>query len=76
MTAQTSDKIKNKKESKMDQKKLDRINELARKQKVEGLTEEEKEEQKLLRRAYIDSVKNNIKAQMGNPEEYKKDKGN
>ncbi len=55
---------------------IDRINFLARKSREEGLTEEEKEEQKLLRRAYIDSVKNNIKAQMGNPEEYKKDKGN
>ena len=37
----------------MEQAKLDRINELARKQKTEGLTPEEKAEQKTLREAYI-----------------------
>ena len=37
----------------MEQKKLDRINELARKSKVEELTEEEKLEQKALREEYI-----------------------
>ena len=37
----------------MDQKKLDRINELARKAKIEELTEEEKLEQKALREEYI-----------------------
>ena len=42
----------------MEQKKIDRINELARKSKTEaGLTEEEKAEQAVLRREYIDSVK-------------------
>ena len=41
----------------MDQKGIDRINELARKAKTpEGLTEWEKEERAVLRRAYIDSV--------------------
>ncbi len=37
----------------MEQKKLDRINELARKSKVEPLTDEEKAEQKALRDEYI-----------------------
>lgn len=39
------------------QEQINRINELARKSKAEGLTEEEKQEQAVLRRAYIDSVK-------------------
>ena len=37
----------------MDQKKLDRINELAKKAKTEELTPEEKAEQKKLREEYI-----------------------
>ena len=37
----------------MDDKMIARINELARKQKKEGLTPEEREEQKELRAAYI-----------------------
>lgn len=43
-----------------------RINELARKAKAEGLTEEEKAEQAKLRRAYIDSVVGNLRAQLDN----------
>lgn len=43
-----------------------RINELARKAKTEGLTEEEKTEQAKLRRAYIDSVVGNLRAQLDN----------
>lgn len=39
------------------QEQINRINELARKSKAEGLTEEEKAEQAVLRRAYIDAVK-------------------
>ncbi len=41
-----------------------RINELYHKSKKEGLTPEEAEEQKKLRREYIDSVKNNLKSQL------------
>lgn len=41
----------------MDQKKIDRINELARKSKAQGLSEEEKAEQKELRREYIEAYK-------------------
>lgn len=46
---------------------VDRINELARKSRTpEGLTEEEKKEQAILRRAYIDSVVGNLKVQLDN----------
>lgn len=50
----------------MEQKKIDRINELARKQKTEGLTEEEKKEQYVLRREYIDSFKRSLVGQLEN----------
>ena len=43
---------------------VDRINELARKDSTEGLTDEEKAEQAALRRAYIDSVKDNLRAHL------------
>ena len=55
---------------------IKRINELAKKQREVGLTEEEKEEQKILRRAYIDSVKASIVGQLGNPEDYNKGEKN
>ncbi len=45
---------------------IDRINELAQKSKKEGLTEEEALEQQLLRRAYVDAFKANLKAQLDN----------
>ena len=41
-----------------------RINELARKAKAEGLTEEETIERDKLRRIYIDSVVSNLKGQL------------
>lgn len=50
----------------MEQKKIDRINELARKMKAEGLTEEEKAEQTVLRREYIDSFKRSLTGQLDN----------
>lgn len=50
----------------MEQKKIDRINELARKQKAEGLTEEEKKEQFALRREYIEAYKKSLIAQLDN----------
>lgn len=37
----------------MDKQLIDRINELARKQKIEGLTKTEQEEQKELRQRYL-----------------------
>ena len=48
----------------MKQEQIDRINELARKAKAAGLTEEEEREQAVLRRAYIDSVLGNLKGQL------------
>ena len=48
------------------QKKIERINQLARKSKQEGLTPLEKEEQKKLRAEYIASVRMNLKAQLDN----------
>ena len=51
---------------------VDRINFLAKKSREEGLTEEEKVEQAKLRREYIDSIKANIRASLGKPEDYKK----
>lgn len=50
----------------MEQKKIDRINELARKQKAQGLTEEEKQEQYVLRREYIESFKRSLVGQLEN----------
>jgi uncharacterized protein YnzC (UPF0291/DUF896 family) len=50
----------------MEQKKIDRINYLARKSREEGLTEEEKAEQAVLRREYIDSYKRSLEMQLEN----------
>ena len=49
----------------MTQDKIDRINELARKQKTEeGLTDEERAEQQKLRSEYINSIKRNLSLQL------------
>ena len=51
----------------MEQKQIDRINELAKKAKSpEGLTEWEEMERAALRREYIDSVLGNLKGQLDN----------
>ncbi len=50
----------------MTEDKIKRINELARKQKAEGLTDEEKAEQAELRREYIESYKRSLIAQLEN----------
>jgi len=50
----------------LDQKKIDRINELARKSKAEGLSEAEKAEQTELRNEYRRSVTGNLAAQLEN----------
>ena len=48
----------------MEQHKIDRINELARKAKAGPLTPEEQKERDLLRREYIDSVVGSLKGQL------------
>lgn len=51
----------------MEQKKIDRINELARKAKApEGLTDEEKVERAALRQEYVNAVTGSLKAQLDN----------
>lgn len=50
----------------MEQIKLDRINELAKKSKTEGLTPEEKEEQARLRQEYIALFRRNVRQQLEN----------
>lgn len=50
----------------MTQEKIDRINELARKSKAEGLTTAEKEEQQELRREFIENIRGNLKSQLDN----------
>lgn len=51
----------------MEKEKIDRINELAKKSRTpQGLTPEEKEEQAVLRRAYIDSYKRSLVSQLEN----------
>lgn len=56
---------------------INRINELYKKKTEIGLTEEEQKEQAELRKLYINSVKQNLRAQLENievvsPEEYEK----
>ena len=50
----------------MEQKKMDRISELYRKSQSVGLTDEEKAEQAVLRREYIDSFKRSLTGQLDN----------
>lgn len=45
----------------MDQKKIERINVLYHKSQAEGLTEEEKQEQAVLRKEYIEIVRKNMR---------------
>lgn len=57
----------------MDEQKIKRINELYRKSKAEGLTEEEKREQKLLRTEYLEAVRRNLRGQLNNIDVEEKD---
>ena len=48
----------------MTNEKIARINELARKSRAQGLTEQERAEQAALRREYIDAMKRSLKVQL------------
>lgn len=48
----------------MDSQELNRINELARKAKTTGLTEDEKAEQKALRSRFLMEFRRNLRSQM------------
>jgi len=50
----------------MEQSRIERINELARKAKTQGLTPEEQAERDQLRREYVASVRENLRAQLDN----------
>ncbi len=50
----------------MEKEKIDRINELARKRKTEGLTPEEAAEQDALRKEYIAGFRNNLQELLDN----------
>lgn len=50
----------------MDKKLIDEINMLAKKQREEGLDDNEKERQRVLRQMYIDAVKRNFRSQLEN----------
>ncbi len=50
----------------MDNTTIARINELYKKSKTEGLTEEEKKEQQQLRQQYIQTIRGNLRGQLDN----------
>ena len=50
----------------MDNTTIARINELYKKSKGEGLTEEEKKEQQQLRQEYIQVIRGNLRGQLDN----------
>lgn len=50
----------------MNEETIKRINELYKKSKAEGLNDSEREEQAILRRQYIDAMKQNMKSQLDN----------
>ena len=50
----------------MDDKTIERINELYKKSKAEGLNEAELHEQALLRKQFIEAFRRNLRAQLDN----------
>lgn len=50
----------------MNEEKIARINELYHKSKAEGLTQDEKNEQAVLRQEYIAAVRGNLRNQLNN----------
>ena len=57
----------------MEQKKIDRISQLSRKQRTVGLTKEEKLEEAQLRQEYLQTIRENIKATLDRPYVVEKD---
>lgn len=57
----------------MDEQKIKRINELYRKSKEEGLSDDEKQEQKLLRAEYLEAIRGNLKSQLNRIDIQEKD---
>lgn len=53
---------------------VDQINVLARKQKTEGLTAEEKQEQDRLRKIYLAGIRQQVVDQLGEPPQKKEHK--
>lgn len=50
----------------MTEERIERINELYRKSKKEGLTDAEKQEQQILRKEFVDSFRRNLRGQLDN----------
>ena len=57
----------------METQKIDRINELYKKSKAEGLTDAERKEQKILRQQYIELIRRNLRSQLNNIDIEEKD---
>ena len=57
----------------MDEQRIARINELYRRSKAEGLTDAEKQEQKLLHLEYIEAIHSNLRSQLNNIDIEEKD---
>ena len=57
----------------MEKQKIDRINELYKKSKAEGLTDAEWKEQKILRQQYIELIRRNLRSQLNNIDIEEKD---
>ena len=57
----------------MDEKGIQRINELAHKAKAEGLTPAEKAEQKKLRQKFLADIRANVRSQLNNISVIEKD---
>ena len=57
----------------MEKEKIDRINELYRKSKAEGLSDAERKEQKILRQEYLELVRRNLRGLLNNIDVEEKD---
>ena len=57
----------------IDEQKIARINELYRRSRAGGLTDAEKQEQKLLRLEYVQAIRANLRSQLNNIDIEEKD---